>query len=401
MDSKVLYTDEIDDLDEAVSELLDQARDFTLRKNSLAIVMAEEETEYRELYSKLSKVWSFPFIGCTTMAMLYDREGYCGTGISIMLLTADDCRFEVGMTGTLNSENYVEEVTSVYKTLSDRLSSRGKLIISYSVLTSGENDVAGDDLVKTLSNISNGIPIFGGLASDGFNFRGNRVYCNSDVAESGQVIALIEGNIRPRCISVNSIENRANFSYEITESRNNRIYKLGNGTFIQALKKENIAVDDKSDVIADYLLSPFVVTVEQPDGQKVEVARVLSVLNHDDGSGLFLGAMPKGSNLGIGIINREDVQISVTKAFDRVNELIDNHEDGYRYKTILCTTCAARFLALASNMKAEGDACVERLPEGISLLGMYAYGEFCPVNGKQSGTEYNMFHNFTFAIMVF
>ena len=43
---------------------------------------------------------------------------------------------------------------------------------------------------------------------------------------------------------------------------------------------------------------------------------------------------------------------------------------------------------------------VNRLPEGVSLLGMYGNGEYCPVVGDKSREIYNFFHNFTFAIMV-
>ena len=397
MESKVLYTDEIDDLDEAVTDLFEQAEDFELKTNSLAVVMTEEETDYPELYAKLSERWKFPFIGCTTMAMLVDNDGYCGTGISVMLLTADDCEFAAGATGALNVGNYRDEIAGVYKPLSDKLGNKEKLIISYGVLAMNEKDVSGDDLVKSLDTLGKGIPVFGGLASDGFNYKGNRVFCNDKAVENGMVIALVSGNVKPMYITVNSIENRATFSYEITESRNNQIFRLGGGTFIDALRKEDIAVGDKTEVMGDYLLSPFIVTVEQPNGEKVEVARNLSALNYELGSGLFLGAMPEGSYLGIGIIKRDDVQVSVNNAFDIIAEKI--RKSDYHYSTILCTTCAARFLALASNIKAEGDVCSERLPEGFSLLGMYAYGEFCPVKAKHAETEYNMFHNYTFTIM--
>ena len=70
MDSIVLHTEEIDDLREGVGELLAQAGAFTLKKNSLALMFAEEETNYPELYSLLREQWDFPIVGCTTMGML-------------------------------------------------------------------------------------------------------------------------------------------------------------------------------------------------------------------------------------------------------------------------------------------------------------------------------------------
>jgi hypothetical protein len=127
----------------------------------------------------------------------------------------------------------------------------------------------------------------------------------------------------------------------------------------------------------------------------VEVARNLSVLNRETGAGCFLGAIPEGSTLSIGIINRSDVQKSVNSSVDKILREIKEHG----YKTLLCTSCCARFLALASNINAEVEAYTGRVPEGISLAGLYSYGEYCPVRGNKTGELYNMFHNFTFAIL--
>ena len=62
-------------------------------------------------------------------------------------------------------------------------------------------------------------------------------------------------------------------------------------------------------------------------------------------------------------------------------------------------SCCARFLALASNTSSEVEAYIGRLPQDMSLMGIYAYGEYCPVKGSLTGKDYNMFHNFTFTIL--
>ena len=394
MDSIVLYTEEIDDLQEAVHDLFEQAKDFPLKKNSLAILFAEEDTDYPELYQFLSDKWKFPVIGCTAMAMLLGKQGYCGTGISILLLTADDCEFAAGMTGELSRENYESQITETMQKLKAGLSSDIKLVISYGGMVTDERNVAGDDIVAAIDKASGGVPLFGGLAADGFNFNGFRVFCNGKANQSGQVMALISGNVEPKFVYANSVENRASFFYEVTESKSNQVIRLGNGTFIDALKREDMQVS-KTDVLGDYILSPFVLTICQPNGDSVEVARNLSVLNQETGGGCFLGAVPEGSTLSIGIINRSDVQTSVNLSIDKIL----NDIKGRGYKTLLCTSCCARFLALASNINAEVEAYMGRVPEGMSLMGYYSYGEYCPVRGNKTGEYYNMFHNFTFAIL--
>ena len=63
---------------------------------------------------------------------------------------------------------------------------------------------------------------------------------------------------------------------------------------------------------------------------------------------------------------------------------------------ILCCSCAARFLALGNNGVAEAESYEGRLPQRVSLMGMYSYGEFCPVGDEN---WCNVFHNSTFTIL--
>ncbi len=108
MRSVVLYTEEIDDLNEAAEDLFAQTEGFEIARNSIAVLYTEEDTDYPELYRLLSEKWKFPIIGCTAMAMLTGRDGYCSMGISVMILTSDTCEFSVGITGSLDADNYKE-----------------------------------------------------------------------------------------------------------------------------------------------------------------------------------------------------------------------------------------------------------------------------------------------------
>lgn len=397
MKSKVLFTQEMDDLEIAVEDLVRQTEGFEFKKNSIALVYGED-FEYEELYERLREKWDFDIVGCTAMSMITGMTGYTLEGISVLLLSADDCTFATGITGTLTKSNYAEEIEKTYKNIEAKLDGEVKMVLAYGIMVKSVDDVSGDGYVDILDKLSNGAPVFGGLASDNFSFSSNRVFWNDVCVADAMNMVLISGNIKPKFVSKNSIVNRALFSYVITESKANHIFKLGNDTLVDVMDKEEIS-NEKSDVVADYLLSPFLLSIPTKDGDVIETARNISTLNHEDGSGVFLGGMPEGSTLGIGIISREDVTNSVKKACEAINEELK--DDGYEYSTLLCTTCAARFLALASDVEAEGQACINNLPKNMQLMGIYAFGEFCPVKGNNTGKMYNTFHNFTFTILAF
>lgn len=394
MRSAVLYTEEIDEMNVAVEELFEQTKDFEFGKSSLAIIFTEEEVDYLELYEHLSKKWDFPMIGSTAMASLLGEQGYCGGGISVLLLSADDCTFAAGIAGDLNRSNYEEKLTDAYRQTTAALDEAPKLVLAYACMVNGEGNVSGDEMVMMMDKLSGGAPVYGGLSSDDFNFNNVKVFCNDKIDDKGLVMATITGNVNPMFIHVNSIKNKASFSYEVTKSVDNKVLMLGERTFVDTLKKEDMETD-KEDVLADYIMSPFVLSVKGDDDDKVEVGRVLSSLNLEEGSGLFYGLIPEGTVLNIGLLNKDDVQYTIEHAFDEAFEA----RVGSQYSTLLCTSCCARYVALGANSSSEPASFQNRLPEGTNLAGMYAYGEFCPVKGSKTGKEYNMFHNFTFTIL--
>ncbi|MBE7002701.1 MAG: hypothetical protein E7425_00240 [Ruminococcaceae bacterium] len=390
------YTEEIDDLDAAAEALLEQTEDFVLAKNSMAILFAEEDTDYRALYTRLARYWDFPVMGCTSMAMLSGRKGYCRSGVSVLLLTADDCEFSVGTTGELDRGTYREQIAQLYHELAAQHTSEIKLGLSYLGFDVKEQELSGGNLLAALDDAVDGLPIYGGAASDNLSFTGYRVFYNEREIKNGVVLALISGNVSPRFVRINSVDHTASFSYEMTKTAGSVVLRLGNDTFVDALKKENMRVDQE-DMMAAYMLSPFVVTVDHGNGDKVQAARILAKLDLETGAGIFQGAMPEGATLGIGLLTREDVCRSVETAFTQM--LRELSQPGDEHSVLLCTSCGARYLALMNAPASEAETYKGRLPEGLSLVGFYAYGECCPVQGTKTDKEYNMFHNFTFTIL--
>ena len=397
MDSVVLYTEEIDDLKEATKELFDQAKDFPLKKNSVALLYAEEDTDLKALYALLSKKWDFPILGSTAMAMLLSGRGYRSIGVSVMLMTADDVSYAIGMTCELDRDNYEAEIARTYAELRAELPSEEKLILTFGGMPMSDSYVAADETVAAIEKAcGKPVPIFGALASDGFTCANSRVFCNGRTGTQTQAFLLFAGAVDPQVVEVNSIESRANFTYKVTRADRNRVFRLGDGTFLEALKRENLFVKT-GNILNDYLLSPFIVRLACGNGDTVEVARTIFMLDSETGSATFLGSVPEGSILGVGIINRADVQKSVEQACDQMVEALAARPG--QYKTLLCMSCCARFMAMASNTDAEMEACQRRLPAGMTFLGMYGNGEYCPVRGNATGQYHNLFHNFTFALV--
>jgi hypothetical protein len=396
MRSITAYTEEIDDLDAAAESLIAQTKSFAFAQNSLAILFAEEDADLSALYELLKQEWDFPVIGCSAMAMFTGKIGYCRGGISALLLTADDCRFTAGITGELDHGNYRDEIERAFGELEARHGEEAKLCLCYYGSSVHEQVLTGSNLLAALDAASGGLPVYGGAASDSLSFQGYHAFCNGRTVQNGLALALISGNVSPRFVRVNSSEHTASFSYEITHAEGTVVYQLGDGTFLDALKREKLRVDHEN-IMGAYLLSPFLVTLDKGNGDRVEVTRILEGIDRTTGAGKFLGFMPEGATLNIGLINHEDVCLTVEKAFAQIfRELA---KPGSSCSTLLCTSCSARYLALINTPSKEAEIFMGRLPEGLSLAGFYSYGECCPVRGNETGTLYNLYHNFTFTIL--
>ena len=393
MKSIVLYTEEIDDPSAAAEELFGQAEDFEFEKNSIGIIFADEELEYEEFYECLARKWRFPIIGATALVSLAGTLGCKESGISMMILTADDCAFATGISTGITAENYREKIKETYGRLAEQLPEEEKLILSYSTNITG---MVVDSLIDAMEAAGTKAPIYGALASDHWSFSDYRVFYNGMAQENAHVLVLISGNITPKFVFVQSVSDMANVSYEVTESKENQVFRLGNNTLLDALNQANLG-SSKNRLAADYALTPFVVTLKKKD-TLLNVSRSLARLNQETGSGVFQGGIPEGSSLKIGVISKEVVQSSVAQAFRGILTCLSKEHGGSA--AILCTSCASRILALGGDSTAEADCYKELLPKDTSLLGLYSYGEICPM--AIENMEYvNLFHNCTFTILAF
>ena len=398
MRSKVFFTEEMDDVEAAAEDIFDQAKDFVFAKNTMALLFIRDEMDYDMLLDLLRSKWSFPVIGTTTLGLFAGSYGYKKEGMSIMLMTADDVSFAVGMTGDLDGDNYMSEIKGLHDRLVAKLpcDEEEKLILCYS----GQNrNVNGDNIIAALDAAAPKVPVYGGLASDTFSFIHSRihsrVFCNDRMGTSVQAMAVISGNIHPLYTSITSVSGKTKFSYEVTKSEGNIVFELEGIPFRNALKKAGLEAD-KTEVIADYILSPFV-SVLNKDGTTIEVLRDLSFLDHDKNFGVFLGGIEEGSSLEIGLLNRKDVHDTVRVSFKRFLDRCST--DGIERNTIFCTSCAARYLAIGGAVDSQNINFWDELPDDKELIGMYSYGEYCPVDTKDK-TGINIFHNSTFTMMM-
>ncbi|MCR5719621.1 MAG: FIST C-terminal domain-containing protein [Lachnospiraceae bacterium] len=396
MKSYYAFTEEMDDFDIACDELLEQIEEQgELLKNSCGIIICNYDLDCEEMVDVFSERFDFPFIGCTAIATLDKPNGCVNMGVSLLILTADDCTFGVGTSGQFMGVDDRKRIRDAFLRTKEELGGEVKLI--YSLVNAGIL-LAPDQVVECFDETSEGALLVGGCATDNTSNEETRVFTNGRTFSWGVAYIAITGNIKPILRIEHSMLTTLGNPVLVTNSMGRTVYEINGRPVVDAFNEYGI-LPDESESYMKYLCSPFVCSI-QKDDDEIEVVRTLEDLYEEEGMAMFLGNIPNGCKLTRGALSKAGVQESVKKAFSELVEEI-NGSDGYEYSTILCTSCIARYAVIVGDQKAESNGYKGLLSPNMNLLGFYSAGEFGPVKGSKTGKVYNTYNNETLIIVAF
>ena len=184
----------------------------------------------------------------------------------------------------------------------------------------------------------------------------------------------------------------------MTEVQGNMVMKLDDMPLAEALDKAGFSINPEVNV-CDYVNTPFRIRYRTEEGGEMELMRQLAFVDKETGGGLFLGKVPLGANVQIGIISKEDIHDSVEEVAIRALAEVKKRHD-YDFSTLIITSCASRLMSYANDIELEAQGYVHMIPEGMSMSGFYSFGEICPSRAAGSSREKNTFHNTTFTMLV-
>lgn len=395
MKSVALFTDEIDDLDVAIEELVSQFGDFRLEAHSAGLLFAHPDTDLQELADRLQDRFGLPIIGTTAVAM-FTMEGFRKEGISLQILTSAECGFQVGCTNELTTGNVREEITALYNRLTAGVDDDDvKLVLAYGNPTL---DMVGEDFVDTLDELSKGTAVYGGLASDSFVMGDCRVVCGNQIRQYALALIVVTGRAREIIHYGFNVASTLDYEGTVTELQGNMVMKLDGVPLAEAIAKAGISINTDINV-CDYVSTPFRIRYRTEDGEEIEMMRQLAFVDKETGGGMFLGKVPMGANVQIGIISREDIHDSVAAVARKALSEVRKNPD-YSFSTVIITSCASRLMSYANDIELETEGYIHMIPEGMSMSGFYSFGEICPGRTAGSHKEKNTFHNTTFTMLV-
>jgi len=381
--SYTAFTREIDDVEQAVAEVISQLEpEKNCLRSTAAIVACYHEFATNGIVAELYKKLGFPVIGTTSTAVATNR-GYGQLEFTVMMITSDDATFTAACSESLEG-GLDGPITKMYESALAPHGNPPELILSAAPLML---NYAGDDYVAALDKASGGVPNFGTLAIDNTSeYLDSYVIYNDRIARDAYAVIIASGNIKPKFLYASfSPEYIFEQTSTITKSDGNLLMEVDGLPIVKYMEKMGMAEDGR---VRDVLHSiPFILDYA---GEGVPVSRVLLSWT-GDGYGICGGLMPENTKFNLGTWDKDDV---LGTTVHTIESILKNEGAN----ALILYSCLARSYSLGAEILSETEKVNRTVSERIPYIFSYAGGELCPVRAAANS---NSFHNNTVIACVF
>ena len=372
----VAQTAEVDDMELAVSEVLEQLDiECNLRKNSVGIMTCYLDFMENGIMKAICERLPFDVVGINVLNSATSK-GEGPIALSLAVLTSDDVFFSAGISASLARE-CKDPLKELYERTVAKHQDKPSLIMAFA--PSARDSVAGDYLADALCDASGGVPVFGMMPSDfTTDLRNPLIIFNGETYKDSMAVILMSGNIRPRFTRMAISEEQTLKRKAIITSSEGNILKEVNGLpAFDYIKSVGLVEDGK------LMMTQIIPLMVYLDDGAEPVARHIYALT-PEGWPVLGGLAPEGCSIGISVLSPSDVVGMVSKTLESQGE----------FDFLLIASCISRNFILGMDNMAEIELVQSYLGEGSPFLFAYVAGELCPVQ-TADGKFINRFHNLT------
>lgn len=343
-----------------------------------AVFFAPIDAAHEQALAEVQRVFGpLPLIGCTSDGEATSVGGYEEDSLCLLLLSSPTMCFSAAVARDLSagcSAAAKRAATEAAAALGQ--APRLCLTLPESLRTNAVLLLAGIE-----EGIGQGVPVFGGTATDRWQFGRTKQFFGSEVLDDSLPLLLVGGDFafahgirsgwRPVGRDVRATRVEGHIVHEIDDRPALELYRHYLGAHLAPSSEYPVAVFEES--------GPFYLRAPRRYDQ-------------EEGSIAFSANVPEGARLRLTEASRDDIlsaaRESIEEAKERLGDVVP--------KLAFFVSCCARKELLGTRTREELEAVKALLPEGTPICGFYAFGEFSPL--QQGGK--NRFHNETFVTLL-
>ena len=385
------HTSETDDVEAAVSEILEQLDLSRLLKFSAGIMYYYADFANTGVVQRLCEELPFPVVGGTTSnsAISGSKEGIT---LTISVFTSDTIAFTAGISGSLQGESFMPLEKLYKQLLEEKPAGMGEKPAMFFIAAPHFLEITGDEYLAALSGLSEEIPVIGSVAiTNAADFKGTKTLCNGVEYDKAMACLAFWGDLKPQFfVSEIPTEQFVNHRAVITDSYKNRIKRVNGIPVLEYLESIGLAKD--GDIPG---LISFPLVLHMPGGSRL--IRVVYDYDEKEGELLCSGAVPSNIPMQFSFCDKEFVLESARKTAEECKKWMET-KDVSGSRTAIVISCAARRWTLGSDVYAEIRE-IDRELKDVPYHLAYSGGEFCPVYVRDEILN-NCFFNFSLCICV-
>jgi hypothetical protein len=368
------YTEEADIFSDAIKELKDKLGDLSLLgKNSVGLMHCHSDFVHTGAVKALTEAFDFPIVGVSCSCQAAD--GFKSQmGLTLSVLTSDDCSFATAVTDTdLTRYTMEEQIPAVMNKLTE--AEKPKLIIPYFPFL---YDTTAEYFLMVCRDSGFDVPLFGTLPiSDESDFSDSYVLAYGENYVRRAAFVAIYGDFSPKFAVTSTLDKTVLKTDDvITQSRRNIITKIADKPVLEYLEEKGIC--DK-DSLEKLMYQPFVFHTKEG----VTLVRNFLHADFEKGEIYLCGDAPLGARLDFALISTDTV-------LETAENLIADVKKEIGANAVLLYSCVSRYWALGLEWEAELKK-ISHILFGNKWSFAYSGGEIFPqwVDGKLCNTLQN------------
>jgi hypothetical protein len=379
------HTEEVDDIDAAVQEILDKLDlDNRVLKHSIGLIHCYPEFLESGVVRELASRLPFDLVGITTVSL--SIPGFISDfGLTVSVLTSDDVEFAAEMSSPVGEDPSVP-FKELYGRLTKKLSKKPSLLLSFFPLV---QYIGGDELAAGVDAVSGGLPQFGTLCiSDDPGFKLSATIYNDKSEHSAAVLVALAGEVKPEFLTI-SVDDEISSPEKavITKANRNLVQRINDMPATKYMESIGLVSG------ADTKWTDLPVVIYPEDGTRL--IRTTIATDADD-SLILAGTAPVNSRITFSSINPDKVKLSAETIFKQALAAAEKRGEN---RSILIYSCVSRFWTLGMGEMAEHEIAARIFGDSVPYHLVYSGGEILP-SILQDGTVINNQQNYSVVMCV-